>query len=202
MRNGKLISFTLQRSPISLSRIKSSWTKDGREFQRYKLKFSNSEAARAQLFTQLKDHNDKIEKLLTTADRDAELKQQRVSRTRTADAASGLCSFWVHAARLFKALASAWNCACREQHCARLLLQHRTTKASEFEVLFATPVSERWEVHKTRIMEGGEETELASREVLTRLDKLPVHQPGHRKEHPLKSAMRSKNQATYVELLR
>ena len=178
--------------------LRNSWTKDGREFQRYKLKFSNSETARKQLFTQLKDHNDKIEKLLTTADKDAELKQQRVSRTRAADAGSGLCSFWVNAARLFKALASAWNCACKEQHCARLLLQHRTSRASEFEVLFATPVSERWEVHKTRITEGGEETKLASREVLTRLDKVPVH----RRDVPLKSAMRSKSQISCVELLR
>ena len=187
---------------MSISRIKDSWTKDSgtkdwREFQRYKLKFSNSETARKQLFAQLKDHNDKIEKLLTTADRDAVLTQQRASRMRTADAVSGLCSFWVQAAGLFRALASAWNCACREQHCARLLLQHRTSKAFEFEVLFATPVSERWELHKTRIVEGGEEMKLASREVLTRLDK----QPGHRRDVPLKSAMRSKNQASCVELL-
>ena len=187
---------------MSLSRVKSAWTRHGREFQRYKLKFSNSETTRKQLFAQLKDYNEKIEKLLTTADRDAELTRQRASRGRTADnTKSELCSFWRHATRLFDALASAWNCACREQHCARLLLQHRVTKAAEFNVLFATPESERWRLHKTMIKEGGEEMEQASSAAVTRLDSLPIRQPNHRQDHQLKSAMRSRNQSSCVELL-
>lgn len=181
--------------------MKNAWTKDGREFQRYKLKFSNSETTRKQLFAQLKDYNDKLEKLLTTADRDAELAQQRLSRKRAADADSALCGFWVRAARLFRALASAWNCACREQHCARLLLQHRTSRSSEFDVLFATHRKECWEVHSTKIKEGDEDARSSSAAVMTRLDSFPARQPGHRQDRPLKSAMRSKNQASCVEFL-
>ena len=176
-------------------------TSDGRKFQRFKLKFSNGESTRKELFAQLKDYNDKLEKLLGAADKEDILTQERAARQRAADAESGICSFWTHAAKLFKALASAWNCACREQHCARLLLKHRTAKSPEFDVLFATPRSEGWEVHRTRITEGGEETEKASKVVVSQLESLPIRQPAHRQERTVKSAMRSKNQTTCVELL-
>lgn len=185
---------------MSLSRLKEAWTKDGREFQRYKLKFSNSETTRKQLFAQLGDYNDKLEKLLTTADRDAELVQQRYFKRRAAEIDSSICGFWIHAARLFRALASAWNCACREQHCARLLLQHRTSRRSEFDVMFASRSKERWEVHSTKIKEGDEEDHSSSRAIVT-LDGLPTHRPSHRQERLLKSAMRSKSQASCVEFL-
>ena len=186
---------------MGLERFKSAITKEGREFQRYKFKFSNSETTRNKLFAQLQDYNDKLEKLLSTAGHDAELAQQRTSRRRAVDADSGVCSFWVHAARLFRAMASAWNCACREQHCARLLLEHRMSKTSEFNVLFATPMPECWDVHRTRITEGDEETEKGSRAAVARLESLPIRQPSHRQDYPLKSAMRSRNQASCVELL-
>ncbi|KAG7284250.1 hypothetical protein NEMBOFW57_010614 [Staphylotrichum longicolle] len=139
------------RTAMSAARLRGSISKEGREFQLYRAKFSNRESARKELFAQLQSYNDRLEKLLSTSDRDAQLRQQTASMCQGTNLDPAMCSFWKLSARLYRVLASAWSCGCREQHSAQLLLQHQTVSRAEFRVVFATPVASQWQIHKTRI---------------------------------------------------
>lgn len=172
------------------------------EFQLYKVKFSNGEAKRKELLGQLQEYNDKLEKLLSTSDRDAQLKKQRTAVQYKTSIDATLCSFWKQASKLFHALASAWNCTCaKDQHLAKLLLQHRTTKKAEFDIMFSSRGASGWQIQHTRISEDDDgdfqmtttkgATPTANASVTATL---PVRQPGHRQNSAgikLKSAMRT-----------
>ncbi|EHK17605.1 uncharacterized protein TRIVIDRAFT_26079, partial [Trichoderma virens Gv29-8] len=119
----------------TVSRIKSVLGRDDLSFQLFRVKFSNGEPVRTKLFAELQTYNDKLDKLLDSSDRLSALEHQRTSRDQAKAIDSAICSFWIQANKLFKALVAAWKCHCRE-HCARLLLQHRATKSTELELLF------------------------------------------------------------------
>ena len=196
----------LQKTAISAARLKGALSKDGREFQLYKAKFSNREATRKELLAQLQSYNDRLEKLLSTSDRDAQLREQTASMGRGTSLDPAMCSFWKLSARLFRVLASAWSCGCQEQHSAQLLLQHQTMNKAEFRVVFSTPVASKWQIHKTRItqqMDDGQTTASAGARVSSTAAStamLPIRLPNHRQLQPAKSSMRSRGQATCTEL--
>jgi hypothetical protein len=172
------------------------------EFQLYKVKFSNGEAVRKELFAQLQDYNDKLEKLLGNSDRDASLRRQRTSVQHKNSADGALCNFWTEASRLFGALASAWNCSCKAQHRTNLLLQHRTSKESEFSILFATLGSSKpsaWELQQTRISEANTTITDAPTSITPPAAGALIRQPAHRQREPLKPALRSKIKAIGFE---
>ncbi|KAK3314613.1 hypothetical protein B0H66DRAFT_605559 [Apodospora peruviana] len=181
------------KTPVMKTKLRSAVTKAGMEFQLYKVKFSNGEANRTELLVQLQEYNDKLEKLLSTSDRDAQLKKQRTAVQYKTSIDAALCSFWKHASRLFGALASAWNCSCRDQHWAKLLLQHRTDRTAEFDVMFISG-SSGWQIQHTKISENdgiknGPTAQASSP------NSMPIHQPAHRQNVAihLKSAMRVKS---------
>lgn len=122
-------------------------------FQLYRLKFSNNEVVRKRLFGELQGYSDKLEKLLGSSDEDAQATQKRTTTRQVTTIDSAICSFWVQARNIFKALALAFKCGC-QQHDAKLLLQHRTGKTPDFEAIFTGLASTRWEVHRTRISQG------------------------------------------------
>ncbi|KAK3390305.1 hypothetical protein B0H63DRAFT_538556 [Podospora didyma] len=128
---------------IALTRMRSGaiMSKDEMKFQLYKVKFSNGEAIRKDLFAQLQDYNQKLEKLLSTSDRDAQLTESRQQTKSSTDMT--LCNIWAQASR----------CACKDQkRCANLLLQHRTSKNSDFDILFATSAGPSdWKMKRVRI---------------------------------------------------
>ncbi|RKU48929.1 hypothetical protein DL546_009133 [Coniochaeta pulveracea] len=79
------------------ARMKYAATKEGRDYQLYKLKFSNGESVRNELFAELKDLLDKMRSLLSTSD---EVSQMHPEPTRKA----------VHfEVMIAKALASTWE---------------------------------------------------------------------------------------------
>ncbi len=138
-------------------------------FHLYRLKFSNNEVVRKRLFAELQGYNDKLEKLLDSSDEDAQAMQKRAAIGKLAAIDGAICSFWVQARNLFKALALAFKCRCL-QHDAKLLLQHRTDKTPDFEVIFTEFISSRWELHRTRISQGDEAVTALIKESLTLLD--------------------------------
>jgi hypothetical protein len=102
-----------------------------RQFHKFKL--SRNENVRKRLFEELKDYNDKLEKLLRYNDDDTRLLGVRSSQLQISNTDAVICTFWKNAKNVFQALASALTCQC-QQHGAKLLLQHRTTEKVEFEI--------------------------------------------------------------------
>lgn len=70
---------------------------------------------------------------------------------------SSLCNFWVIANKVFKALASSFQCCC-QQHDARLLLRHRESRKTELDITFLKGTEpSRWELCGTRVIETDDE---------------------------------------------
>ncbi|KAK1764491.1 hypothetical protein QBC33DRAFT_613156 [Phialemonium atrogriseum] len=151
-------------------------------FRLYRLKFSNRETVLTQLFAELQEINNKLEKLLNSGDQDTYLIDMAV------------CNFWVQARSLLKALAAAWNCGCPE-HAAKLLLQHRTNQNLEvqFQVTFTNSMLSCWDIWKTRIsdVEDAEDAMAASMQ-----ESAPVRNT-HRQARQLRRARRL-NDATTI----
>ncbi|KPM38172.1 hypothetical protein AK830_g8421 [Neonectria ditissima] len=167
------------------ARMKHAMSKDGIDYHRYKVKFMNGASVRGELFAEIKDLLERMRDLLDTSDKESQLLGKRASAAKNSAIDAAICGFFVHANRLFRALTSAWNCYCQQQHCVRLLLQHRTNKKSEFEVVFAKSLPSSWEVRKTRIVEGGD---IEAGQVST------IRIPAHREKQPIKSALRTRAQ--------
>ncbi|KAK7757460.1 hypothetical protein SLS62_000475 [Diatrype stigma] len=176
-------------------RLNNIMTKTGIEYQAYKIKFSNGETARNKLFKELDDWNKGLEQLLGISDKEAQLIQDRQANAVTSAIDSAICNFWINANKLFEALAAAWRCSCPGQHSTRLLLEHRDTKISEFNLLFAKPEGSQWRLQETKISEDGD---LASPPVKSKGKNVAFpatgfHQPSHLTKAPRKSAMKSSN---------
>ncbi|XXH01471.1 hypothetical protein Hte_007831 [Hypoxylon texense] len=131
-------------------------TKTGIEYQAYKVKFSNGESTRNDLFEELNSLNKRLNQLLSISDKEAQLIQERQASAVTSAIDSAICNFWKNANRLFEALTAAWRCSCQCQHSTRLLLQHRDTKMPEFNVFFARSEDSRWRIQETKISENDE----------------------------------------------
>jgi hypothetical protein len=178
----------------SKTRVRS---KESRQFQRYRIKFSNGEAVRNRLFSDLQEYNAKLEQLLESSDKDASLVRQTTgARTTVMDAT--LCTFWIQAAKVFRALVTAWTCQCRQQHCAKLQLQHRTTrKKPEFNILFETEGLEPlpWEKRRAKISEGADQVAamFETRTAVVPQRSLPLRGPSPtpRTAPPPKSALKA-----------
>lgn len=199
-------------------RIKHAMTKDGVTYHLYKLKFSNGATIRNELFAELKDLLDRMRDLLDTSDKETKLVRQRAAAARSSAIDSAICNFWIRANKLFRALASAWNCCCscgppqhhqqqlaQQTHCARLLLQHRTCKGdgekSQFEMLFARALGDggKWDVRRTKIVEGDNNPTVMPVE-MTEKKLVNVGVPRHRQKQPVKSALRTTRQASTLTI--
>ncbi|KAM0715319.1 hypothetical protein Q7P37_008817 [Cladosporium fusiforme] len=69
-----------------------------------------------------------------------------------------LIGYWRHADRVYALLLSSWICPCKQNHCAHLWLQHRTSPSFDFQmlVLFApkgcnTSMKPLWQQHGLQI---------------------------------------------------
>lgn len=173
-------------------------SQQARDYYSYKLKFVNGESSRNRHFDQLKTYNNKLEKLLHSSDKDTHTLQQRASVAASATADQAICSFWKHANQLFNALKSAWDCCCREKYCVQVLLQHRTTKKSEFHIMFARESSgSSWLMQETRIVDGNDSEIVPARVSALQGKSAAIKQPGnHRQAIAIKSAFRIKGQKT------
>ncbi|KAK4212993.1 hypothetical protein QBC37DRAFT_464729 [Rhypophila decipiens] len=178
------------------------------KFQLYRIRFNNGEAKRKEMLGKLQEYNEKLEKLLSTSDRDAQLSQQRAAVQYKTSIDAALCNFWTQATRVFQVLAAAWNCTCgQDRHITKLLLQHRTDKKSDFDVLFSAKEPSGWRIQHSRICGENAVTvaQSTAQNPATPASKsntntnvtLPLRQPGHRKTPAtnLKSSMRTRSKA-------
>lgn len=129
------------------------------KYELRRIKFSLEEVDRKRLFQELKECNEKLEKLLSTSDTLSQLEAKTKAAQNLSSSAvnSAVISFWNYADRLYKALATAWNCSCTGDHIAKIMLQHRTTANVEFILLLSHGIkgsnaeSSTWAPHETKI---------------------------------------------------
>jgi hypothetical protein len=144
---------------------------------------------RKRLFDKIGDYLGKMEKLLATGDEESRLVQQRNLALEKTSVDSSLCSVWITAKKLFRALTLAWPCRC-QHHDARLLLQHRDTKKAEFDITFTKfepPCG--WELHQTRVSESDEKPRS---QVADEDDAVLAVTPKLTRAKPLQSSIRTK----------
>ncbi|KAL7917643.1 hypothetical protein ACQKWADRAFT_324459 [Trichoderma austrokoningii] len=168
----------------SKTRLKSFMT---RQFHKFKL--SSNETTRQRLFGELQRYNDKLERLLKASDDDIRLQRDRKPESQFDSLDPEICNVWRQAKNVFQALTSAWTCQC-QQHGAKLLLQHRTTGKSGYEITFSGFLASEFESHKVKILEA-EDTAL--KQSVSALDSVPIDQPSHRRSHWPRSRLWTSN---------
>jgi hypothetical protein len=106
------------------------------DYHVFRAKFSLGGKKREELFAQLKECNDRLEKLLSSSDKLSALQNASPSTTRQM---SVLESTFKKACKksesLFRALQRAWNCSCQQYHFANLRLEHRRSMDICFEII-------------------------------------------------------------------
>ncbi|KAI1774168.1 hypothetical protein F4818DRAFT_452259 [Hypoxylon cercidicola] len=184
------------KTPITKNRVRNVILKTDVEYQAYRIKFSNGESVRVNRFKELSSLNKRLEQLLSISDKEVQLMQNRQANMVTSAIDSAICNLWINANRLFEALAAAWRCSCQGQHSTTLLLQHRDTKMSEFNVTFAKPEDSQWRIQETKISEDNRmASELVKNE--SKSDVFGSHEPTHLMRLPKISSMKSKGKTVH-----
>ncbi|KAF1993824.1 hypothetical protein P154DRAFT_414906, partial [Amniculicola lignicola CBS 123094] len=110
------------KQPQSTKAPKSSSVKSSLDYQKFRMKFSLGESAREGLLNDLKECNDRLEKLLSTSDKMSSLSDSLKRSSALENALSKACK---KSELLFRALHKAWQCSCQQYHYANLRLEHR-----------------------------------------------------------------------------
>lgn len=137
-------------------RLRQSFAHGNRDFQVFRAKFTFGEEKRKELFREFKEFNDRLEKLTNTSDAISRAQANRQAANSASSAVNtALLKFWNHADRLYRIMVEAWNCS-HDQHCAQLILQHRTTAEKEFRLGFSSvdledPGSNSWATSTIKI---------------------------------------------------
>jgi hypothetical protein len=125
-----------QRSPSPGKLNRAVVTKASFDYQVFRVKFSLREIVREELFAQLQECNDRLEKLLTTSIQSSDVQNsQPASPNQIYAIETALKVAHRKSAALFKALEVAWNCSCLKHHLANLRLEHRTLSEACFEII-------------------------------------------------------------------
>lgn len=145
----------------------------------------NGEQTRTKLLEDFERWNKDLKTVLSVCNKEAET--VAIASKSATDYA--ICSFYLHAARLFKLLLASWKCTCTG-HIAQLRLQHRTTLTGpEFRLLLATSKGGFWELQHIRVSQDNKASvQNSSRHVAVSCE--AELQPAHRITASVKSAMR------------
>lgn len=127
--------------------------KDQGKWQLYRLRFSQAEKERNEIFAKLESCNERLKKLLQISEDNVDLENKR--GTARNFEINAVCRFWRQASRVFSALSVVWNCNCRPQHSTRLLLEHRTKTPTDFHLLYSQGTKDLEEARRIRIIEKG-----------------------------------------------
>jgi hypothetical protein len=112
-----------------------------------------------------------------------------------------ICSFWKHAVRLLRALASSSSCDCPATLRTELLLQHRIGGGRDFWIDFTKSDCSKWDISKTKITESNETITTQLQETVKLLEKTSIRQPNHRQLNPIRSALKSSTSSTTTQVM-
>ncbi|KAK1031602.1 hypothetical protein LTS16_017924 [Friedmanniomyces endolithicus] len=140
-----------------MDNTRSAFVNFNLQFEAERFAFGFNKLKHEDVIKDIHDHNEKLGTFLELTGEIATLHErssQGVSRT----APKYLLQYWRHAERLYNMIKHAWGCQCRDVHCARLWLQHRTSPSFEFHLLMlfsliggAIVSSGAWQHHELKI---------------------------------------------------
>jgi hypothetical protein len=105
-------------------------------WMRFRSKFGFSNPKRSKLFDQLKDYNERLEKLLNSSDKSSAQKNATPVNTKETSALeTAFKKMWKKSDHLFKALQKVWQCSCQQYHFANLRLEHHALPEINFEII-------------------------------------------------------------------
>lgn len=109
--------------------LKRQW-----EYRKEQVQFGLGKPHREELLKQIHRDNKKLEKLL---DKSEKIASVRTSKTVAISprAVKSLLQYWHHADQIYALVRQSWECTCRENHCAHLWLQHRSSMSFEIKFL-------------------------------------------------------------------
>jgi hypothetical protein len=120
--------------PVRPSKL--SVTKGRLDYEFFRIKFSIGEKIRDELFDQLKECNERLEKLLNSSDRVSALQDATPKHTKkTSELESTFKKISKKSTLLFQALQKAWQCSCQQYHFANLRLEHRALTEVCFKII-------------------------------------------------------------------
>ncbi|RTE79444.1 hypothetical protein BHE90_006080 [Fusarium euwallaceae] len=176
-------------------------SKEEREYQWCRWKFANGEARRRSLMGLIETYFTRLNQLLESSEKEAAMMQEYALAqvTRAIDNAS--LNFWRRATTLFDALAGSWNCPCVDQHCAKLILEHRGANNSDLAIMFTKEREVGLDVVETRITSQNRDKRRATKrpepDILVRPTK-----PRHREKIPIRSAFKTtRSTSTSVQVV-
>ncbi|KAK8091822.1 hypothetical protein PG997_002183 [Apiospora hydei] len=182
------------------AKFRQALSQENRDFQLFRAKFGLGEEKRKELFGKLETYNDRLEKLTTTSDAISQLQANRQAAKSAISAVNtALLKFWNHADKLYRTMLEAWNCS-HDQHCAQLILQHRTTTDKEFRLGISSanpraPGSDTWATCavKIKMMDRPEPQPMLLQTIgqIASSTNSPPHlfSPQHKTKAPVKGAM-------------
>jgi hypothetical protein len=100
-----------------------------------RVKFSTHAKPREAATKRVEQILEQIQRLLVQNDEAATTRANLASKS-SAKVQSTLLHFWKHARAVYDLITITWSCACRQRHCADLLLVHRTLPDSTLDLWF------------------------------------------------------------------
>jgi hypothetical protein len=101
-------------------------------FEKERVKFALDKAGQEQIINSIHRNNQKLKDFLEFGGKVAALREDSTPSSRHSSLTKHALQYWKHAQRLYDLLGRAWGCRCRDDHRARLYLQHRTSPTFEF----------------------------------------------------------------------
>ncbi|KAJ0109406.1 hypothetical protein J7T55_000331 [Diaporthe amygdali] len=170
---------TKQQSRESLSaeanrtRSRTEMLKDRGKWQFYRIKFSQEEKERSEIFAKLQSCNDRLKTLLQISEDDAELARERASTRKNEP--SSLCHFWRQAGSVFTALSMVWN-----------------STEGDFSLLYNKSAQRPREARRIKITANGADLDnSAAIKLRPHKPSVGAYAPSHRTSIPRRSAMRA-----------
>lgn len=109
--------------------LKKQW-----HYRKEQIQFGLGATGREYILKEIRKYNKKLDILLAKSEKIATFRKPHtlISSPR---AVRSLLQYWQHADRIYTFIHHSWGCLCKEQHCAHLWLQHRTSPVFEFKLL-------------------------------------------------------------------
>ncbi len=104
------------------------------QYRKEQLEFGFGAPHRQDILSKIRKRNTKLKELLEGSERLVRFKESKRT-TSSPKAGRLLLQYSKHADRVHELLSHSFGCLCKDKHCARLWLQHRTSPSFEFKIL-------------------------------------------------------------------
>lgn len=169
----KLTAYQTQCTKQQLMARAYTHLSDKYKYEHDRIKFALGRRLREEILDSIRRKIKLLGRILAESDQIAAFEQSNKVAL-SSRSVKNLVGYWRHADRVFSLLLLSWVCPCKQNHCAHLWLQHRTTPRFDFRmlVLFApkgcnTAATPPWQQHGIQIEWTSSADNVANRIIAT-----------------------------------